>query len=216
MPQLSLNLSVADPFSLQFFVPHSGVSEAIEVLEQSLNDLCADDKAFRILFLYGASGTGKSHLLQGYLEKAKALGIAPQKLHIFRTGDLNSDDEVRAFIDCVERARSKGGLVGIEGAALPSEGGALEPHVRSRLLSGYSVRVCYPQEVELRPLVLALLERRSLRLPEHSIEHLMRWLPANPLSFERIIRSIDELSLGEQRRISRGVLAEVLKGSAGT
>lgn len=213
MGQLPLKLSVPEQYSLSYFVPHSGISEAIEVFERCAYDLMKDRSLFRLVFLYGPIGAGKTHLLKGYLKKAAEQGIPEELLQPFNLDELKDLEGVRRFIDAVESARSNGGLIAVEGEVLPSGEGDLDPHVRSRLLSGYSVRVRYPMETELHPLLLSILERRNLRIPEHSLQYLLRWLPANPLSLTRIIQAVDELALGERRRISPELFRDVIRGS---
>jgi chromosomal replication initiation ATPase DnaA len=208
--QLLLRLELDNPLSQLFFVPHSGVSEAMSVFERSVEDLLGEDpRCFRLIFLYGAKGTGKSHLISAYREKLEQAGYG--KVSTFSLEKLCDAQSVRAFIDRVETGRIEGGFVIVEGESLPADQDDLTPHVRSRLLSGYAVRIGYPSEEELKPLLLSILERKNLRLPDHSLKALLRILPANPLSMERIVAAVDELALTERKKVNRGVIAEALR-----
>jgi len=211
--QIPLKLEVFEPHSLRYLVPHSGVADALPIFERCLADLENDSNVFRSIFLYGPQGSGKTHLTRGYQELALTRGI--QSVSVFDTDLLVTPETVRSFIDATEQARNSGGLIIAEGRELPTERGDLTPHITSRLLAGYSVRIGYPMEEELKPLLLSILERRSLRLPEHSVQHLLKLLPTNPLSMERIIRAIDELALSEQRKVGRGLILKALERASG-
>jgi len=208
--QLSLSLETSEPFSSHFFVPHSGMSDALEVLEKVVEDLKEEQVAYRSVFVYGDSGCGKSHLLSIYHKQLVALNI---NVSLFSCDQLVTAQSVGAFVDTVERLKLSGGVVLIEGRSLAvCESGDLAPHVNSRVLGGYAVKVSQPLENELKPLVLALLERRGLRFTDYSIDQLIRNLPAQTTTFNSIIQAIDEVSLREKQRITRGVISKTIKG----
>lgn len=210
--QLSLSLETPEPYSLTYFVPHTGMADAYEVLEKVIDDASSDPKIYRSVFVYGDSGTGKTHLLSIFQKKLEDLNVT---VSTFLCRNLVTADAVSKFVDTVEQSKLNGGVVLIEGKSLTlCESGDLAPHVNSRVLGGYAVKVSQPLENELKPLVLALLERRGLRFTEYSIEQLIRNLPAQTTTFNNIIRAIDEVSLREKQRITRGVISKTLKGIA--
>jgi chromosomal replication initiation ATPase DnaA len=185
------------------------MADAIDVLEKVVSDLQEDSSGYRSVFIYGPAGSGKTHLLSIYQNRLQEMGI---QVSSFNAKNLVTSDAVSAFVSTVEQYKQSSGVVFIEGESLTALGtDSLAAHVNSRLLGGYAVKVCQPMESELKPLVLALLERRGLRLGENSIDQLIKKLPANAMTFSNIIQGIDEVSLGQLRRINKGVIADALK-----
>ncbi len=207
--QLPLNLEPKDPYSLDYFVPHSGVVEAVAHVEQALEECLADPGAFRLVFVYGADGSGKRHLLEGYAKDAIARGMAPRSVKVYACAlqEFVEDEEVSRFISSYESLRSGGGLLLVSSPCPPAELTS-NPHVSSRILSGVAVALKAPQEEELHPLVLSLIERHNLKLGERSIEYLMRRLPVDPLSFDAIFSRINEISFSQNRPARFGVVRE--------
>jgi DnaA family protein len=211
--QLSIPFPRQDEYSDAYFVPHSGMADALEVLEKIRTDWSAGESVFRSFFVYGELGTGKSHLLAVCRERLEKQGA---QVSLFDADSLVTPERVRSFIDAVEQSKVNGGIILIEGRELNSPlecSEELKPHVKSRILGGYTVRVTNPPETELKPLVMALLEKRGLRFSDYSVDQLIRNLPRSALSFARIIEAIDEFSLSERRRINNGVIQAVLRSS---
>lgn len=207
--QLSLSLATPEPYSSSYFVPHSGMADAIEVLDKVLEDVSQDVKIYRSVFVYGAPGSGKTHLLTIYLKRLEALN---RNVELFDCDKLTTAETVSAFVSSVEQLKLSGGVALIEGSSLAvCEIEDLAPHVNSRVLGGYAIKISQPQENELKPLILAILERRGLRFSDYSIEQLIRNLPAQTTTFNNIIQAIDEVSLREKQRITRGVITKTLK-----
>lgn len=219
--QLSLELPPADPYSLFYFVPHHGVSEAVALFEQAVDDLVKDPTAFRTIFIYGPSGSGKTHLVEGFALAAVSQGVSQEHLcqiDLDNQGEADTrcvDDNrwVAQFIARFEERKSCGGLVLISSRTAPGEV-TDNPHLTSRFLSGSVLRVYYPSEEELRPLLLSLLERRNLKLSEKSLHYLLRRLPIDPLSFDAIFARINELSLLQGKPAGFGVVREAVHSEA--
>lgn len=210
MKQLKFQLTPREPFSLRYFVAHSGTAEAVSVLEQSVADVAEHSGQFHCVFVYGPAGSGKTHLLNGFYFRAIEGGIEKSRLSIFSLSDvLGGDDKISEFVSRYEELKRSGGLLFVEGPELNNP--EINPHVRSRLFSGYVVRICYPQEEELRPLLMSLVERKNLRLSEYSINYLLRWLPLSPLAFDKILSAVDEILSPGTRRGGHAAVTEVIK-----
>lgn len=207
--QLPLNLEPRDPYALDYFVPHSGVVEAVAHIEQALEECLSDSTAFRMVFVYGPSGSGKRHLLQGYAKEGVRRGMSARSVQVYRCApqEFDNDERVSKFISSYESLRSGGGLFLISSPVSLAELSD-NPHVASRMLSGVHVALRAPQEEELHPLVLSLIERHNLKLGERSIEYLMRRLPVDPLSFDAIFAKINEISFSQNRPARFGVVRE--------
>ena len=95
MRQLALNLRPTNPYDLQYFVPHSGVFAAWELLDRAIKEVLNNKTQFRLIYLYGPAGSGKTHLLLGFtqlaladLEKNKIISyddLIATKISIIRT-----------------------------------------------------------------------------------------------------------------------------------
>ena len=225
MKQLTIPLPPPTPYSLRYFVPHSGVADAYQHLERCIADVLGASVAFHIVVLYGARGTGKTHLIRGFSEKAAACGgenpepgavtqgdsrIAAFDLRELVRGDSEDESRVAAFVSQYEQRKREGGLVLVEAAALPSAPGEMNPHLKSRLFAGSQVGLSYPREDELRPLLLSLCERKNLKLNAQSVDYLLRRIPLNPLSFDNILSAVSDFSLSEGRPAGRGLIQEVV------
>lgn len=186
----------------EHFVPHSGVIDAYSELTSSLQVLEENPSSFFYFQLLGPAGAGTSHLLEVIRERAVDEGH-------FETFDSPMDwgDNalVRRFIDAYERLKAEGGMLLVTNPSATDN-----PHVLSRLRGAVTLELRYPQEDELRPLVLSLLERRGLKFDESKLSYLLERLPADPLSLSSILAKIDALSLIGGKQPSRSAFREVL------
>lgn len=197
--QLNFSLQPSDPYSPNYFVRHSGVSEAWDFIADACRQHIANPSYFQLIFVHGPQGVGKTHLL----EASRA-----ESAHNFAIVRL-SEIDTAAFIDQYERCRTAGGILCVEADCAPNEA-TNDPHIRSRLLNGTILKLEYPAEGELRPLIESLLERHNLRLSETSIEYLLRRLPLDPLSFSNIFAKISDVSLGRYDSARLGIIRELL------
>ncbi len=212
--QLSLGLAPQNPYSLASFVPHTGVSLAFEMVRRRIEELVIDPEHFRILVFHGPEGSGKTHLLHAAGEFALSKGLAASSMYAveFEQSECLEEEEAADwathFVASYDRLKRDGGLLLSSTATSPTE--MKNPHVRSRLLAGDVVKLTYPQESELPPLLLSLLERRNLKLPESSLRYLVKRLPLSPLSFANIFDKIYEFSSSTNRPAKLGLVREVV------
>jgi chromosomal replication initiation ATPase DnaA len=207
--QLAMRLSNPKQYSSYYFVPHSGVSEALAALSEALDQWTAHQSGCHAAFLLAGSGLGKTHLLSMLRERAEQRRSDPRRLVLFddplSRPEVDEDAVARSFIDAYERLRREGGVLVFAARECPSN-----PHILSRLAAAVPLTLGFPQEHELRPLILSLAERRNLRLSEKNIEYLLDRLPAHPLSLSAILARIDELSLARGKQAGRDILRTAL------
>ena len=215
--QLTLELAPVAPHSLQYFVQHSGVAEAFTTLAARVEEVAEKSQQFRIVYVFGQRGCGKTHLLTAYRQEAYRLGIAPDRVCMLDLSDWSSSDDderVAAIVAEYDHLKAEGGLMLLEAESPPKDVSS-NPHLQSRLLAGDVLRLSYPREEELRPLLQSLAERRNLKLSENSIDYLLKRLPLEPLSFDNIFAKISEFSLSRSKPAGLGVVREVWKDTAG-
>lgn len=213
--QLVLPLHVRDPQSLDYFVPHSGVAEALGLLQQSLEVVSTDTSAFRMVVLFGPRGVGKSHLLNAFRDAAVQAGLPAARLVCIDGPELEEGCAqggttwASRFIDRYERLRSEGGLLLLASRQAPEELSE-DPHLRSRFLAGAKSMLQLPREEELVPVLKSLFERRNLRVSDYSLEYLINRLPSDPLSFDAIVAKIDRFSWEKGLPARQGAIRKVV------
>ena len=202
---LDLRLSSPSPHSMGYFVPHSGVLRAVELVSSSLAALASGERYFAFVYLHGPSGVGKTHLINANSSLALDMGLS---LESFESSELDEASFVRTY----EQMRAGGGLLIVESAHIPSAS-SFSLHLSSRLLSACAVELFYPSEEEFMPIFLSLLERYDVRLSERCVRYMMRRLPLNPSVFASTISRLSSISFSRRRPVGLGVLRELLGGA---
>ncbi len=207
MQQLPLEVRLGDHAVFESFYPAGN-----EALVQALRDV-AGVRRQATLWLWGAVGTGRSHLLQAtvaradqlgsstaYLPLARAAGLPVAALEGLETRDVVCLDDLhevagdvaweRALFVLWEGLRQRGArlVVAADRAATRVRFGL--PDLASRLAAGATYRV-RPLDDEQR--LRALQQRaawRGLNLPEDTARYLLTRLDRSP---ERLFRYLDEL-----------------------
>ncbi|HQH26931.1 MAG TPA: hypothetical protein PLP17_05995 [Oligoflexia bacterium] len=214
--QLSLALAPVEPFALDYFVSHSGVCEAARALEQAAHEVAGEHGCFRILFIWGPPGSGKTHLAAGCRASALKSGYPAMSVRLF-CADASTEHESQpeeqiggggSFIAAYDEMKAGGGLIVITSRRSPGESTA-NPHLTSRYSAGSVLKVAYPRDDELQPVLASLSERCNLRLSDRSMQYLLHRLPADPLSFVNIFKRINEISFAHNKRAGLGVMREI-------
>jgi DnaA family protein len=221
MQQLLLELAPAPLPTLENFFPGRN-GAALEALRGAL------EGGERFVFLWGARGSGKTHLLRGFAEAARAKRaaayIAGSDTDWTRAAGLEAaavDDVARldesgqvAVFDLCNRLRGSGGALAAGGEAPPAQL-ALRPDLRSRLASGIVL--------QLRPLsddekAAALRERaagRGMALAEELIRYLLTHFDRDMGTQIAALDALDRYSLQQKRPISLPLLREALRSLRG-
>ncbi|HEX7325632.1 MAG TPA: DnaA regulatory inactivator Hda [Rhodanobacteraceae bacterium] len=188
------------------------------------------------LYLHGAPGTGKSHLLIAACRTAGELGRAARYLSLAAvpapraaalagavpTGLLALDDlqaiagetaAEQALFDLYNRARAAGAQMLFAGAAAPADLGVRLPDLVSRL-SSCTQCALHPLDAAGRRAMLRLLAGRlGLRLDDDVLDWWFARQPRDPASLVALLQRIDRAALAAQRRITIPFLRELLRGS---
>lgn len=209
--QLHFPLLPEQPFSLEYFVPHSGVTSAVEAFENVLQKALLEPALGHIIFLFGPKGVGKTHLACGFKLKFNQSGVPTERISVVELDDspLGDDDWIRGFIACYETLRREGGVLIVNSRRAPDEVSE-NPHLKSRLLAGSILQLSYPQEEEIMPLVNSIADRKNLTLSDSAIAYLARRLPADLLSFEDILARINAVSLSTNSPAGLGLVRKVM------
>ena len=206
----SFSLLPKEPYALRYFVVHSGVAEAFQQIQYAYEDLKKDPSLFRLFFIYGPHGVGKTHLVQGFLNKIREEATNRIEFAAYEITSTCDDNFVSMVVSNYEAMKSSGGLMIITSLVCSDET-SQNPHLRSRLLAGSVCKLEYPQEVELKPLLLSLSERRNILLNQQTLEYLLKRLPRDPLSFANIFARLDELSLSQGKAPGKKLLRSLIE-----
>lgn len=201
---------------------------------QAVSDI-ADGVSDAWLYLHGASGAGKSHLLIGAcraviesnrparyvslvaLPAPRATAIvavsAEGLLAIDDVQVIAGDSEAeRALFDLYNRARAANARLLVAADASPSELGIMLPDLVSRL-SACAQCALHPLDDAGRRAMLRLLASRvGLRLDDEVLDWWFARQPRDPASLVALLQRADRAALAAQRRVTIPFLRELLQG----
>ncbi len=217
--QLPLALDLHQAPRLEDFVvgPNQVVMKALRRL--------LDDGRDSIVFLAGASGCGRSHLLLGQCSAARQRGMGcaylPLAQHRELSPDLLEGLEALALI-AIDDVHSIAGETAWEGAlfalfnrcqergtrllfsadrgpaAVPLE----MPDMRSRLTWGLTLALQPLDDTDRIALLQSLATRRALDMPADVARYLLERSPRHPAQLATLVARLDRDSLAKQRRLT--------------
>ncbi|MEX0900389.1 MAG: DnaA regulatory inactivator Hda [Gammaproteobacteria bacterium] len=220
--QLPLGVGLPDSavFATYYAGPNAGAVAAVAGAEP-------------ILFLVGAAGVGKTHLLQAacaattgaglraaLLPLAQHSSLDPAVIDGWDAFDLVCVDDVdavagdaaweHALFGIYNALRARGGRWLAAGADVPSVLGFALPDLASRLAAG-PVFVLQPLDDDGRVAALTLrAHQRGFELPEEVARYLLKHAPRDMNSLYRVLDDIDRASLSQQRKVTIPLLKSIL------
>lgn len=208
--QIPLALAAKEPLGSNYFVVHSGVSQAYSILHAHLERCAAEPHHATTLFVFGEAGVGKTHFINLCKELALAIPVAVVRVYDALTPSICCEIEwQRAFIDDYQTVQREGGLL-LVGSSYSALELCEDLSVRSRLVAADTLCLENPQEEELIPLLQSLAERRNLQLSRRNVDYIIRRVPRNPLSFGNLFASIDQLCATSGQPARLGMIRSVL------
>ena len=194
--QLALPLSAPPAPTLENFVPGSNG----ELLER-LRELAAGRCREAVVYLWGAPGSGRSHLL-----------AASARPGVTVADDVEALDEAgqRALFNAINSAREDGGTVLTAGAAPPAQL-ALREDLRSRLGWGLVYEVKPLSDAEKAVFLHAEAARRGLRLSDEVVWYLLTHVRRDMPSLRALLEQLDRASLEQHRPVTLPLVREALK-----
>lgn len=167
------------------------------------------------LAVWGAAGSGKTHLLHRWAARVGAAIAdgAALKLEPPR-GSLAIDDadlaDERALLHMLNASAEAGFCVVLASRAPPARWPVALPDLASRLRSSLAVELRMAEDVLLRGLLGALFADRQLPVMEPVQEFLLRNLPRTPAALREAAARLDRLALASGGRITRNLAAIVV------
>ena len=201
MKQLLLDIQPAPAPTLENFVPGRN-AEALHSLY-----LAATGRAeVRFIYLWGAVGSGKSHVLQACAELAHQQGIP---LTIADDVQLLDDAAQIALFNTYNELRAGGGALIAAGEAAPMQMG-LRDDLATRLSWGLVYQLHPLSDEEKTQALRAHAEARGMRLPDEVLEYCLRHLRRDLRSLMATLDALDEWSLTAKRPVTLPLLREML------
>lgn len=228
---LGLRLPATSRFDNYLAGPNREAAAAVEQL--------AVGETAGMLFLAGAAGLGKTHLLQAACRAVESAGTSSAYVPLLALAELDpaaleglehysllAIDDVQAIagqpaweealFHLYNRQREAGGRLIGAATAPPEQLGLQLPDLRSRLGWG-ALYVLQPIDDAARLRILVLRAReRGLELPEETAQFLLRRYPRDLPALLGLLGRLDEAALASQRRLTVPFVREVLgSGTAG-
>lgn len=206
MKQLLLDIQPAASPSLQNFVV-GGNAETIHALQQ----LASGNPAYRFIYLWGASGSGKSHLLQATVALARQHGNALATCDNVHTLDdaaqialFNTFNELRA-----DTTGKTGGLA-VAGEAAPTQMG-LRDDLATRLSWGLVYQLHVLSDEEKAQALRTHARERGMKLPDEVVDYCLRYLRRDLPTLMATLDALDQWSLTAKRPVTVPLLKQLLQ-----
>lgn len=197
--QLTLPLLPPAEPTLDNFVPGPNA----ELLER-LRELVAGRGAEAVIYLWGAPGSGRSHLLRACARPGITVADDVERL---------GEPAQIALFNAINRARESGGTVLAAGHAPPAQL-ALREDLRSRLGWGLVYEVRPLTDEERSEYLRGEAARRGLRLTDEVVAYLLSHVRRDLRSLGAILEQLDRASLEQHRSITLALVRAILKPRA--
>jgi DnaA family protein len=195
------------------------------------------DEAQAWLFVHGAVGTGKSHLLIAacralmetgqdarYVSLASLPAPRAEAIASIAAGGFIAIDDVqaiagereaeRALFDLYNRARGAGARMLFAATASPSELGITLLDLVSRLSACTQCALRPLDDASRRAMLRLLAGRMGLKINDEVLDWWFARQPRDPVSLVALLQRIDRAALAAQRRVTIPFLRELLRESA--
>lgn len=219
MQQLVLDIAPAPPPSFDNFVTASNAE-----LVHAINALALQQEPEPLLYLWGASGSGKTHLLQASVHRALSRGFTAIYLDAqdFGTADpltfdlvvvdnveqLDASSQIKLF-NLINRVREGHGRLISAGQVAPMQL-ALRTDLTTRLGWGLIYQIHPLSDADKLSVLSRHAQARGFELHAGVADYLMRHWRRDLPSLIAALDSLDHYSLQTRRPITLPLLKEVL------
>ncbi|HWU66815.1 MAG TPA: DnaA/Hda family protein [Methylophilus sp.] len=198
MKQLLLNIQPPAAPGFDNFI----VGQNQEALA-SVRSVLADAATTRFVYLWGESGSGKSHLLLA----AQAMGA-----HI--ADDVHTLDEESQIIlfDTYNQIKAEGGVLITAGSHAPTQMG-LRADLATRLAWGLVYQLLPLSDDEKAEALRAHARDRGMKLPDEVIAYCLRYLRRDLPTLMAVLEALDEWSLTTKKAVTVQSLKKMLQAT---
>jgi DnaA family protein len=204
MKQLLLDIQPAARPTLANFVIGRN-AEAVH----SLALMAAGQPEARFVYLWGANGSGKSHLLQACQEMAQQEGV---RLHtVDNVHALNEEKQIELF-NLYNRLRedAAAGALLVAGEAAPMQIG-LRDDLATRLSWGLVYQLQPLSDEEKAQALKTHASERGMKLPDEVVDYCLRHLRRDLPTLMATLDALDEWSLTMKKPVTVPMLRQLLQ-----
>jgi DnaA-homolog protein len=194
-----LPLAISPPIEAQFATFIAGPNA--EALAR-VRELAAGESRERILYLWGAAGCGRTHLLRSAARANSTLVVADD------VDTLDAAGQHALFV-AINEARDGGPAVLAAGAKPPAQL-ALRDDLRTRLAWGLVYELLPVGDEDKARHLKTLAEERGLRLSDDIVRYLLTRLPRDLASLQAVLEVLDRYCLMRQRALTLPLVREAL------
>lgn len=236
--QLVLDIGLSPEPSFARFNP-SGNEAAEQCLRQSIAQLLQASPGAApppAVYLWGASGTGKTHLLQAVALALQAAGQSAGRLSPGSEGDADDADDAGDFdprwraillddVHALDRQRQQRAFDWLVNARHNPSGGPcwivaagpmppvdlpLREDVRTRLGAGLSFELHPLDDAQRQQVLQQQAHERGLHLSDEAAQYLLHRVSRDLSSLSRLLARLDTHALQTQRALTIPLLRQVL------
>jgi DnaA family protein len=196
MKQLLLDIKPASPPTLLNYIAGRN-AEALA----SLNDAANNTAQSKFIYLWGESGSGKSHLLLA----CEAIGIrVMDDVHL-----LNNDAQIDLF-NIYNQLKESGGTLVTAGLHAPTQMG-LRDDLATRLAWGLVYQLQPLNDAEKALALQNHAAERGIRLPTEVVDYCLRYLRRDLSTLMATLDALDEWSLTTKKPVTVPMLRQLLQ-----
>ncbi|HAF00953.1 MAG TPA: DnaA regulatory inactivator Hda [Methylophilaceae bacterium] len=155
----------------------------------------------RFIYLWGAAGSGKTHLLKA--AKAQGANIADD-VHL-----LNNDAQIALF-NTYNQLKESGGVLITAGLHTPTQMG-LRDDLATRLAWGLVYQLHPLSDQEKTEALQAHARERGIKLPDEVIAYCLRYLRRDLPTLMAVLDALDEWSLVTKKPVTVPMLKKLLQ-----
>jgi DnaA-homolog protein len=220
MKQLALDIAQAPAPTLDNFVPGRN-AELVVALYSTANGASSE----RFIYLWGAAGSGRSHLLRAVVDAARAEG-GQATMFDSRADAFDASDDALCAVDDVHllnpqaqialfnlhnRIKAGRGTLLASGNAAPAQL-TLRADLVTRLGSGLVYQVHGLNEEEKVAALRRHAQARGFQLSQEVVAYLLRHVQRDLPSLLALLDALDRYSLANRRAITLPLLRDLLNG----
>jgi chromosomal replication initiation ATPase DnaA len=220
--QLPLRLPHLPAFGATDFLVGSSNRAAFEIVHRWPN------WPSRILWIWGAAGSGKTHLLQSWRERSGAVLLEAPALSgdadvasLHRSGALAIEaiDEAgseRTLFHVINSAPERGAAILMTSRRAPAAWQPSLPDLASRLRAAQTIEIGRPEDDLLRRLLVKLFADRQIVVEPSVLEFMLRHMERSFAAAALLVERLDLLTLARGGKVTRGLAAAVLRDGDGS
>jgi DnaA family protein len=202
LKQLLLDIQPLAPATLDNFIAGSN-EEALHSLKMAIDGA----NEARFIYLWGAPGSGKSHLLQACNDLAHERNLPLSVVDDVHT--LDDEAQIELF-NYFNQLRASGGILITSGNAAPTQMG-LRDDLATRLAWGLVYQLHPLSDEEKAKALKTHAKERGMKLPDEVVDYCLRYLRRDLPTLMAVLNALDKWSLTEKKPVTVPMLKKLLQ-----